>query len=173
MTKPNLIRRHIKHPTANITLFAQPVDKKQVKIVALEYGFNKCYNGIETKLSNNPVLKKYTKLIKEYLDGKTRSLDKISLSLDEYTEFRKRVLKAARSIPRGKAVSYKELAKLSGYPKAARAVANVMRHNPFPFVIPCHRVIRSDGSIGGFGGKVRGPNIKLKRKLLEQEGVTL
>ena len=169
----DLIRQHIKHPTANITLFAQPVDKKQVQLVALEYGLNSCYNGIEAKLSNNPLLKKYSKLIKEYLDGKVLSLDKIELSFNGYTEFQKRVLKAARSIPRGSVVSYKELAKKSGYPKAVRAVANVMRHNPFPLVIPCHRVIRSDGSIGGFGGKTRGANIKLKRKLLEHEGVTL
>ena len=173
MSETILIRQHIKHPTANITLFAQPVNKKQVQIVALEYGLNNCYNGIETKLSNNPLLKRYSRLIKEYLDGKALGLDTIELFLDGHTDFQKKVLKAARSIPRGSAVSYKELAKRSGYPRAVRAVANVMRHNPFPLVIPCHRVIRSDGSIGGFGGKTRGANIKLKRKLLEHEGVTL
>lgn len=173
MNDPILIRQHIKHPTANITLFAQPVNKKQVQIVALEYGLNNCYKGITAKLSNNPLLKRYSRLINEYLDGKILSLDKIELLLDGYTDFQKRVLRAARSIPRGSAVSYKELAKMSGYPRAARAVANVMRHNPFPLVIPCHRVIRSDGSIGGFGGKTRGATINLKRKLLEHEGVTL
>ena len=155
MNKSILIKQHIKHPVADITLFAQLVDKKQVQLVALEYGVNSCYNGIEAKLSDNSLLKRYSKLIKEYLDGKAFGLDKIKLSYDGYTDFQKRVLKAARSIPRGSAVSYRELAKMSGYPKAVRAVANVLRHNPFPLVIPCHRVIRSDGSIGGFGGKVR------------------
>ncbi len=169
----DLIRQHIKHPTVNITLFARPVDKKQVRIVAVMYGIHLCYNGIEAKLSDNSLLKKYSKALKEYLDGKVHSLGRIKLSLDGYTDFQKRVLKAARSIPRGRTVSYKELAQMSGYPKAVRAVANVMRHNPFPLVIPCHRVIRSGGSIGGFGGKVRGANIRLKRKLLEREGVTL
>ena len=173
MNVSNLIRQHIKHPTVNITLFAQPVDKRQVRIVSVKYGMHDCYNGITARLSNNPLLKNYSKMIKEHLDGKALDLGTIKLSFDACTDFQKKVLKAARSIPGGHTVSYKELAQMSGYPKAVRAVANVMRHNPFPLVIPCHRVIRSDGSIGGFGGKVRGANIRLKRKLLEREGVTL
>ena len=169
----NLIRQHIKHPTANITLFAQLIDKRQVRIVSLMYGVYDCYKGIPAKPSTISLLRGYSNQLKEYLKGKPLSLDNINLSFDGYTDFQKKVLKAARSIPRGRTVSYKELAQMSGYPKAVRAVANVMRHNPFPLVIPCHRVIRNDGSIGGFGGKISGSNIRLKRKLLESEGVTL
>ena len=169
----NLVRQHIKHPITNITLFARICDKKQIQLVTVMLGTYKKYKETETKLSNNMALRKYTSLIKDYLNGKIYSLGKIKFSFKGYTDFQKKVLKAARSIPRGRTVSYKKLAQMSGYPKAVRAVANVMRHNPFPLVIPCHRVIRSDGSIGGFGGKVSGSNIKLKRKLLEREGVTL
>lgn len=169
----NLIRQHIKHPTANITLFAQLIDKRQVRIVSLMYGVHDCYKGIPAKPSTISLLRGYSNQLKEYLNRKPLSLDNINLSFDGYTDFQKKVLKAARSIPRGRTVSYKELAQMSGYPRAVRAVANVMRHNPFPLVVPCHRVIRSDGSIGGFGGKVSGSNIRLKRKLLEREGVSL
>ena len=170
---PHLIMRHVKHPTANITLFAQLIDKSQVRIVGVVYGLHDCYKGIPAKLSTSSLLRGYSKQLKDILNGKALTLNRIKLSFDGYTDFQKKVLKTARSIPKGCTISYKELAQMSGYPKAVRAVANVMRHNPFPLVIPCHRVIRSDGSIGGFAGKASGSNIRLKRKLLKREGVTL
>ena len=63
-------------------------------------------------------------------------------------------------------MTYGGLAAAVGVPGGARAVGNVMAGNPFPLVIPCHRVIRSDGSLGGFGG-----GLPMKRALLEMEGV--
>ncbi len=68
------------------------------------------------------------------------------------TDFERRVLLEAARIPRGETRSYGEVAELAGSPRAARAVGNAMHGNPFPVVIPCHRVIRSDGSPGGYGG---------------------
>lgn len=68
------------------------------------------------------------------------------------TPFERAVLTEVTRIPRGETRSYGDIAVLSGYPRAARAVGNVMHDNPFPIVIPCHRVIKSDGSIGGYGG---------------------
>ncbi|MBN2028146.1 MAG: MGMT family protein [Actinobacteria bacterium] len=68
------------------------------------------------------------------------------------TPFESAVLKEVARIPRGEVRSYGEIAELAGYPRAARAVGNVMHNNPFPIIIPCHRVIRGDGSIGGYGG---------------------
>lgn len=68
------------------------------------------------------------------------------------TPFEEAVLKEVAHIPRGEVRSYGEVAQLAGYPRAARAVGNVMHDNPFPIIIPCHRVIRKDGSIGGYGG---------------------
>lgn len=169
----NLIRQHIKHPIANITLIAQTVDKRQLHLIVIMYGIYDNYNGIKIKLSDHSLLLRYSNWIQDFLNGKVRGLNRIKLSFDGYTDFQKRVLNTARTIPWGRTVSYKELAEMAGHPKAVRAVANVMRQNRFPLVIPCHRVIRNDGSIGGFGGQTSGHNIILKRKFLEMEGISL
>ncbi len=66
------------------------------------------------------------------------------------TEFQLQVWKALLNIPRGKTATYSQIAKLIGKPKASRAVGNATGKNPIAFLIPCHRVIRTDGSLGGF-----------------------
>jgi methylated-DNA-[protein]-cysteine S-methyltransferase len=81
-----------------------------------------------------------------------------------------KVYSLCRKVPRGKVTTYKELAKALGT-KAYRAVGQAMRHNPYAPVVPCHRVVASDGTIGGFGGKTKGPNIRKKIRMLEKEGV--
>ena len=65
--------------------------------------------------------------------------------------FEQRVYEALLSVPAGETVGYGELAEMAGYPRAARAVGNAMAANPIPIVVPCHRVIRSDGSLGRYG----------------------
>tara|TARA_B100001059_G_C17257082_1_gene297078 strand:- start:132 stop:362 length:231 start_codon:yes stop_codon:yes gene_type:complete len=72
------------------------------------------------------------------------------------------------TIPKGKVKTYLEVAKAIGKPKAFRAVANAVAKNPFPPQIPCHRVIRSDGRLGGYSGK---GGIRQKRELLKSENV--
>ena len=84
------------------------------------------------------------------------------------TDFQIKVWNAISKIPKGKVKTYKELARSIRKPKASRAVANACSKNPFPIKIPCHRVIRSDGRLGGYSGK---GGIKTKRKLLRNEGV--
>ena len=84
------------------------------------------------------------------------------------TDFQIKVWNAISKIPKGKVKTYKELAKSIRKPKASRAVANACGKNPFPIKIPCHRVIRSDGRLGGYSGN---GGIKTKRKLLRSEGV--
>lgn len=69
------------------------------------------------------------------------------------TEFQKKVWEALLEIPRGKITTYKKLAEKIGKPKAVRAVANAVGINPMPIDIPCHRVIRSNGTLGGYSGK--------------------
>ena len=86
------------------------------------------------------------------------------------TNFQKKVWNEISKIPKGKVRTYKELAKLIGKPKSSRAVANACGKNPYPIKIPCHRVIRSDGSLGGYSGK---GGIKTKKNLLKKEGVTI
>ena len=83
------------------------------------------------------------------------------------TKFQIKVWKAISKIPRGQVRTYKELAKLIKKPKAARAVANACGKNPYPIKIPCHRVIRSDGSLGGYSGRGR---IRTKKNILKKEG---
>ena len=83
------------------------------------------------------------------------------------TKFQIKVWKYLKTIPKGKVKTYKQVAIAINKPKSARAVANACGKNPYAPKIPCHRVIRSDGTIGGFsarGGK------KTKRKLLKLEG---
>ena len=83
------------------------------------------------------------------------------------TPFQIKVWKYLRKIPKGKLKTYGEVAKGIGKPRAARAVANAIGKNPYPPKIPCHRIIRSDGSIGGYSGL---GGVKKKKKLLKKEG---
>ncbi len=80
------------------------------------------------------------------------------------TSFQETVMRAMLQIPFGKTVSYTELARLSGYPQAARAAGTACGRNPLPFFVPCHRVIRLDGGRGGFSG-----GLEIKRRLLKFE----
>ncbi len=84
------------------------------------------------------------------------------------TEFQIEVWKELSKIPKGEVRTYKQIAKSIGKPKSSRAVANACAKNPYPIVIPCHRVIRSDGLIGGYSGH---GGIKRKKELLQKEGL--
>ena len=86
------------------------------------------------------------------------------------TKFQLKVWNYLKKIPRGKVKTYSEVAKSIGKPLAVRAVANAIGKNPQAPQIPCHRVIRSDGSLGGYSGK---GGIKTKRLLLKKEGIML
>ena len=84
------------------------------------------------------------------------------------TDFQKMVWKEIKRIPKGEIITYKELAIKIGKPKAYRAVANACAKNPLLETIPCHRVIRSDGKMGGYMGK---KGIERKKRLLKKEGI--
>ena len=86
------------------------------------------------------------------------------------TKFQLKVWAYLKKIPHGSVKTYSQVAKGIGKPLAVRAVANAIGRNPYPPKIPCHRVIRSDGSLGGYPGK---GGIKTKKMLLKKEGVTL
>ena len=86
------------------------------------------------------------------------------------TEFQLKVWSYLRKIPRGSVRTYSQVAKDIGKPLAVRAVANAIGKNPYAPKIPCHRVIRSDGSLGGYSGK---GGVKTKRFLLKKEGIKL
>lgn len=97
-----------------------------------------------------------------YFAGELREFD-IPLVF-EGTEFQKKVWKSLTTIPYGETISYGQLAKKIGDPKAVRAVGAANGQNPIPIIVPCHRVIGSNGSLTGFGG-----GLDNKRKLLELE----
>lgn len=99
-----------------------------------------------------------------YLDGARTGFD-LDLDLSWVTPFRRDVLLETRRVPRGQVASYAEIARRVGRPAAYRAVGNTMRTNPIPIVIPCHRIVGSNG-IGGFGG-----GLDMKQRLLALEGV--
>ena len=86
------------------------------------------------------------------------------------TSFELKVWTYLKKIPLGSVKTYSEVAKGIGKPLAVRAVANAIGKNPYAPKIPCHRVIRSDGSLGGYSGK---GGIKTKKLLLKKEGITL
>ena len=86
------------------------------------------------------------------------------------TKFQVKVWKYLQTIPKGKVKTYKQVAIGINRPKSARAVANACARNPYAPKIPCHRVIRTDGSLGGYSGK---GGIKTKKKLLKIEGFQL
>ncbi len=82
------------------------------------------------------------------------------------TAFQKRVLLATYAIPKGKTLTYKQLAEKAGYPKAYRAVGSVMKMNPLAPEIPCHRVVKSDGTLGNYSAP---GGISKKRRMLKAE----
>ncbi|OGF50984.1 MAG: hypothetical protein A2231_06410 [Candidatus Firestonebacteria bacterium RIFOXYA2_FULL_40_8] len=108
-------------------------------------------------------IKKLEKDLQIYFSGKKT---KFSCAFDfgMFTDFQVRVWKAAKNIPYGETRSYSYIAKKIEKPGSARAVGNALGKNPCPIIIPCHRVIKNDGTIGGFSGG-RG----WKKKLLELE----
>ena len=107
-----------------------------------------------------------TERFQKYFRGEPVSFpDEIDLS--DATPFQRRIWQAARTIPYGETRSYGWVARQAGNPKAARAVGQAMNRNPLSILMPCHRVVASDGGIGGFGG-----GIEMKQRLLRMEGVT-
>lgn len=110
--------------------------------------------------------KKYLDALKDYFDGKRKKFD---FKLDLVAEgFQRKALLTLAKVPYGKTISYGGLAAAAGSPRAARAAGTACAHNPIAIVIPCHRVISGDGSLGGYGG-----GEDYKRYLLRFEGVDI
>jgi methylated-DNA-[protein]-cysteine S-methyltransferase len=107
--------------------------------------------------------------IRAYLDGKCTNFD-LPTDISILTDFQQQVLQATQQIPRGRIATYMDIARKIGKPKAVRAVGQALGRNPIPIVIPCHRVIASDGSLGGYSG---GGGLETKAKLLQLEGASL
>lgn len=146
------------------------LNMKQIEIIADENAIiavNICKENKENSNNSNiinPIIEKCKKQLEEYFE-KTRIEFDLTLKL-QGTDFQKQVWEELLNIPYGKTCSYKEIAIRIGKPKAVRAVANAIGKNPIWIIIPCHRVIGSDGSLTGYAG-----GLEVKKELLSLEGL--
>jgi methylated-DNA-[protein]-cysteine S-methyltransferase len=105
-----------------------------------------------------------------HLRGQARDFSTITLDLESVPAFHRRVFDAARRIPSGETRSYGDIAKMLGEPGAARAVGQALGRNPFPIIVPCHRVLAAGGAPGGFSAS---GGATTKFKILGIEGAVL
>jgi len=118
--------------------------------------------------SSHPLIREVFQQLQEYFQGNRRTFD-VRLDNTELSCFAQKVHKALLDVPYGSLISYLELARMAGSSGAARAVGRVMSANPFPLIVPCHRVVNADGCLGqysgGFGKETKARLIDLERGL--------
>jgi methylated-DNA-[protein]-cysteine S-methyltransferase len=118
----------------------------------------------DVPLLRSPALDDARRALERYFAGKRFDFD-LAVDLSALPDFHRRVLDATARIRAGRVASYTEMAARAGSPRGARAAGNALHNNPVAIVVPCHRVVRSDGSLGGYGG-----GLPVKEWLLEHEG---
>lgn len=125
--------------------------------------------GLSPRILEAPArLDEVRRELDDYFEGRRHAFDlAIDLSLIK-TPFSRRLLQATARIPFGETRTYRDMATAAGNARAVRAAGNALGHNPIPIVVPCHRVLRSGGAIGGYTG-----GLDRKIKLLANEGVEL
>ena len=126
----------------------------------------KKYGSLEEK--DNEIINSLVNKLNKYFNGEDVKFSFDYLNFDNLTDFQKKVLLEAYNIEKGTTKTYREVAIAIDRPKAYRAVGHALSINPYPIIIPCHRVIKQDKSIGGFGGI--GTGLKYKSNLLSLEG---
>jgi methylated-DNA-[protein]-cysteine S-methyltransferase len=114
-----------------------------------------------------PEIQRAIDAIVALLAGERRDLSDVPLDFESLPAFHRRVYEVARAIPPGSTISYGEIAARLGEPRAAREVGEALGKNPFPIVVPCHRVLAADGKLGGFSAR---GGVATKLRLLEIEG---
>ncbi len=111
------------------------------------------------------------KRIQRHLIGECDDMRDVSVDFSGFTPFTRKVYRSLRNVKPGEVVTYGELARLAGAPRAARAVGRAMATNPIPLIIPCHRVLPADGSLGGFSA-AEGPSLKARLLKIENSNST-
>jgi methylated-DNA-[protein]-cysteine S-methyltransferase len=129
-----------------------------------EAAVRRSYPGV--RRDSLPAIADLGRKIQRFLRGEALTFDLELVALEVCGEFQRRVLLAEYGIPRGRVSTYGRIASRVEAGGAARAVGNALAQNPFPIIIPCHRAVRSDGSIGGYQG-----GAAMKRALLAMEGM--
>ena len=142
-------------------------------VVAVEIGMSeRVFIDHLSSIFNEPVIRSkgaansVIQQLREYFDGRRTAFD-LPVSLNHLTPFQRRVLEATMEISFGSVSTYGEMARNLGKHRAARAVGQALARNPIPIVIPCHRVLGSDGGLHGYSG---GEGIRTKKFLLQFEG---
>ena len=169
-------------PFISYTLFKTPIG--WCGVIKTQRGLKRIFIGHQKKhqlinqitedfgntITTAPSTGKLIENIERYCSGVKVSFSKCKMDWSSLTPFQCKVLMETKKLSYGVVTTYRSLAQKIGSPRGSRAVGNALSHNPFPLLIPCHRIVRSDGKIGGFsagGGK------KLKEKLLRMEQVNL
>jgi methylated-DNA-[protein]-cysteine S-methyltransferase len=155
----------IKTPFGFVGVAATSKGVRQVLLPRPDEG--SVWRELDSAEDDSPQAKAYVKSaaqkLQRYFRGENVTFDE-PLDWDGQSDFFRRVWTELLTVPRGETLSYNELGRRVGKPRAARAVGAAMAKNPLPVIVPCHRVLRSDGSLGGFGG-----GLPLKRRMLELE----
>jgi len=128
------------------------------------------------RAAGNALLETAVAAVEAFLDGRPEAIRTLPIDLATSGAWDRAVLRGVRSVGWGEVTSYGRLARAIGRPGAARAVGGAVGRNPIGLVIPCHRVIAGDGSIGGYGGDWFGSRetlLDIKRELLDREGIRL
>ena len=160
---------YLEHPTVHSLYMAM----RNKKVISIDFGI--CESDFIAQVERqfdaplyfapdqtNPALEQ----IRGYLDGQRTNFN-LPTDISILTDFQRQVLQATQEIPRGRIATYMDIARKIGNPKAVRAVGQALGRNPIPIVIPCHRVIASNGSLGGYSG---GGGLETKARLLQLEG---
>lgn len=156
----NTYYRHVQSPVGPLLLAASDAGLRTIEFDASQHPVQR---GDDWQPGDHPLLAATATQLREYFDGTRRAFD-LPLA-PEGTDFQQRVWQTLATIPYGQTISYAELASRVGKPSASRAVGAANGRNPLPIVLPCHRVIGTNGSLTGFGG-----GLPVKRFLLELEG---
>lgn len=156
----------IPSPLGPLYIAASAQGLRNVDFGVSEAGFLERLDPLARTERNPAALATITEQLQAYFAG-TRLRFDAPLDLDQLTPFQASVLQTARRIPPGSVWTYGRVARTLGKPQASRAVGQALGRNPVPIVIPCHRVIASDGSLGGYSG---GGGLESKRFLLQLEG---
>ena len=125
-------------------------------------------NGAQKRRGNVPEVEQLVDKVRAYFDGERVAFPEVEIDAEGWTPFQLDVVAALRSVAYGDVVSYSDLARLAGYPRAQRAAGTFCARNRFPLVVPCHRVVGAQG-IGSYGSL----GLDYKRRLLALEGVAL
>jgi methylated-DNA-[protein]-cysteine S-methyltransferase len=151
------------------TLIAAVTDEGLVRLAFPEEPLDEVLDRLAAKLSPRIVeaparFERVRRELDEYFSGKRRDFD-VPLDRVLMSAFAQKVLAATSAIPYGSVSTYNEMATAAGSPRGSRAAGNALGSNPIPVIVPCHRVLRTGGNLGGYGG-----GLDRKRWLLELEG---